>query len=808
MTVIANIRYAYRQLCRTPGFAAVALATLAICIGANLAIFSIVDAILLRPLPFYAPDRLIVIFKSYPLGGVERGYNSIANYFDRRAAIKAFASLAIYRDDNAIVGASGTPKRVPTMRVSSEFFSMLGTPLAMGRSFTDAELSLGSDQVVVITDSFWRSHFGNDPKVLGRSFLNDGIPVTVVGVLRPDFRFLSSTPEFYRPSSYAPEDRHSDRRHYNRWNMIARLAPSATIADAQAQINALDIEQTADDAIIKGVGYRSTVSPLHKDHVSAVRPTLVMLQCGCVFLLLIGLINLANLLLVRASGRSQEMAIRQTLGASWRIIAAQVAVETIGLALAGAILGIFLGYFGINLIRLLGTDQLPLGRLITFDFHIVIVALGAAAVVGLGLAIPVVWFALHSPLGLRLQKTRGGTADRAAQSLRHGFIVVQIALAFVLLSGAGLLGLTLKRLLETPLGFRAENILTGQIVLPQKNYSDDGARHAFVERLLPELRALPGVTEVAISTGLPFTNGGSYMGIAVEGDSTTSGKPLHAHYLSGVSGEYWRTMSIPLLVGRALEDTEDVRKPKVCVVDQSVAQRYWPGNSPIGRRLSPGNIFSETNAFTVVGVVGEVKQYEVAAKVGHGSIYFTYADHTSDSFSVTLRTSLKPQSIASMLEKTVARLDPELPIDHVVTMQAKVDQSLVTRRTSVMLIGTFAAVALLLAAVGTYGVIAYAVSQRRREIGIRMALGAIPQQISTQFLKLGLKLLAGGIALGVLGSWFASRAMQSLILDSETLHLGVLSGTTSLMLVVVLLAMLFPSRRAARVNPIEALRTE
>ncbi|HUL53138.1 MAG TPA: ABC transporter permease [Opitutaceae bacterium] len=808
----SKIRFALRQLARTPGFTATALGTLALCLGANFAIFAVVDAILVRPLPFPQSDRLVVVFNGYPGAGVERAAASIPNYFDRREAIKAFASVSIQQDSAVVVGAAGSPNRVPTARVSPEFFTTLGVPLAMGRAFTDDQLKYGADEVAVLTDGFWRHHFAADPHVVGRTFLNDGLTITVIGVLPRDFRFLSSRAEFYRPASHAPEDRQPDHRHNNNWTMIARLAPGVTIAEAQAQIDAFNVHQVAEDPLanlIKGSGYHTTVRALHADYVSSIKPTLLLLQAGVLFLLLIGGVNLANLLLIRASGRTKEMAVRQALGASRRHVATEVIADTTVLAVGGGLLGMLLGWLGVQLLRSLGASELPLGRTIAFDPRLAAVSLAAAVVVGLVLAVPIIWYSLHANLASTLQtESRGGTTGRAAQRLRHVFIVAQIALAFVLLSGAGLLGLSLKRVLASPAGFHPENILTGQIALPWKNYKDDASRLAFVDRLLPAIRALPGIALVAINTNLPFAGNTNDSVITVEGHTPRPGETVRAHYQAGTMGDYLALMKIPLQRGRWLEDADSHRPERVCVVDQAVADFYWPGADPIGRRLAHDIVVNNDNAATVVGVVASVKQNDLAEPTGHGAVYFPFSAMNFGFFFVLVRTSLPPAALAPMIQKAVLQLDPELPIDDLRLMQARIDDSLIARRSPAVLAGVFAAAALLLAAVGTYGVLAYAVSHRRREIGVRMALGAMPQQILTQFLSLGGRLLLIGTILGILGTWVAGRAMRSVLFGVSGLPLGILAVTAGLMLAVVFLAMFLPSRRAARVNPIDALRAE
>lgn len=808
-----DLRHSVRMLVKQPGFTVTALATLALCIGANVAIFAVVDAVLMRPLPFVDSERLVSVFNAYPRAGVERSSSSVANYYDRRRAIKAFAGVSTYGEGSVIVGEPGAPKRVPIARVSPDFFATLGVPFAKGKTFTDAEMAYGPDEVAVLTDAFWRNHFNADPNVLGKKFFNDGLAITVIGVLPADFRYLSSKAQFFRPGSHFPDQKEVKNRHNNNAEMIARLAPGVTLAEAQAQIDALNAQQLADDPyaeVVKNAGYRTTVVSLHADHVRAVKPMLALLQGGVLFLLLIGAVNLANLLLIRASGRVKELAVRQALGATRWHVARGISVETVLLAVTGGILGLGLGAIGVRLLAALGTDRLPLGATVQFDARVAVVSLLGAFVVGALLAVPVIWLNSHAKLAPSLQiETRGGTSSSAAQQLRHGFIVAQVALAFVLLSGAGLLGLSLKRVLETPAGFNPDNLLTGQIALPWKNYKDDASRLAFVERLLPALRAVPGVTQVAINSGLPFSNSGiNDSAVAVEGQVVKAGGSIRAHYLTTATSEYWAAMSIPLVRGRLLEDADNQRKQRVCVVDQAFAERYWPGADPIGRRLTTGAAFKEDGATTVVGVVASVKQKELAETAGHGAIYFPYATFAANSFALVVRTSLPPTSLAATVRKTILQLDPELPIDDVRPMQARIDESLTARRSPAILAGLFAGVALLLAAIGTYGVLAYAVTQRQREIGVRMALGALPQQVLGQFLRLGGKLLLAGIALGALGGWVAGRAMQSVLFEVGPARAEIFALTALVLGIVVLLASLLPSRRAARVSPMEALRAE
>ncbi len=804
------LRHALRSLLKTPGFTATAIATITLCLGANLALFAVVDAVLLRALPFPEPERLAILFNAYPGAGVERSSASVPNYFERRGALPALASVSIYQGASFIVGDGSTPDRVEAARVSPEFFATLGVPLALGRAFTDDELTYQTDQVAILTDEFWRRHFKADPAVVGRTFLNDGLAVTVVGVLPPGFRYLSSRAQYFRPAAHDLKQREIDNRHSNNWQMVARLAPGTTLAEAQSQIDTFNTGLLKDDPVaqlVKDVGFHTTIAGLHADHVRSIRPILLLLQAGGVFLLVIGTVNLANLLLIRASGRLKDLAVRQALGARRRHVALEVLSETFLLTLFGGVFSILLGSLGIDLLRLLGTDQMPLGSQVVFDGRLALFGLGAALVLGLVLAAPIIWYNLHARLAATLQtETRGGTTTRAALRVRHAFIVAQIALAFVLLSSAGLLGRSLQQILNTSSGFSSDHVLSGRITLPWKSYQTEEARRAFAERLLPALRAIPGITHAAVTTGLPFTQNINDSATAIEDQPTEPGRPLRAHYMSSVSSDYWHAMRIPLLRGRLLDENDHLRKERVCVVDQAFANMYWPGGDPIGRRIAQDLKVTDENACTIVGVVGEVKQGALTENAGHGAIYFPLGG--TFSFSVILRTALPPEALAPAVRRAVLKIDPGQPIDDLRTLQARIDDSLVAHRSPAILAALFSSVALLLAALGTYGVLAYAVGQRQREIGVRMALGAQPRQVLAQFLRQGAVLLVVGLLLGLAGTWAAGLAMQALLFGVSPMNLAVLAATAGVLVGVVFFALYLPSRRAARIDPLEALRAD
>ena len=809
-----QLSYAARLLRKTPGFTATALLTLAVCLGANLTIFAVIDSVLLRPLPFPEPDRLITIFNTYPKAGVERDGSSLTNYYERRGHISAFTSLSIYHYGTEIIGEPGSTEREQTMRVSPDFFSTLGVGPVIGRTFTEEETTSETNHVVILSDTFWRQRYNADPNVIGSQIRVNSVPRTVIGVLPPAFRFLSSDARLFLPLASRPEDRLPSRRHTggNVIQMIGRLRSDATLAQAQSQIDAQNATLEADDPQAKmmaDAGFRSLMVPLHADHVAAIRPTLLLLQAGAIALLLIGAVNLVNLLLVRASGRVKELAVRQALGASRGYVVSEVVVETTLLTLVGGLLGLAVGAGGIHLLRVLGADRLPLGGRIAFDGRLALVALVAAIIMGIVFAVPIAWFNLRRHLGNALQsESRGGTSGRAAQILRHGFIVSQIALAFMLLAGAGLLGLSLQRAMAVSPGFQSDHILTGHILLPWATYPD-AARLTFVESLTDKIGHLPGVLSAGVVNNVPFSGISGKSAATVMGHVLRPGESARGHYSYGVAGEYFRAMGFPLRAGRFLTADDSRRSERVCVVDEDFARYYWPNASAIGQHLWDGSeAGKDTEAFTVVGLVGGVKQAGLTEDEAQGAIYYPYAFRIGDSVFVAVRTSLPPESLGLTLQRVVRQIDPDIPVNDLRSMETRISDSLVARRSPALLAGLFSGIALLLTAIGTYGVLSYAVAQRRREIGVRMALGAQPGQIRRQFLSLSLRLLVGGTTLGVIGAWLTGRAMQAVLFHVPTLSLTVLAGAACVIGAVSLVACLLPSQRAARISPMEALAEE
>jgi len=789
---LRQLSYAARLLRKTPAFTATALLTLAVCFGANLTIFAVIDSVLLRPMPFPEPDALMMVFNTYPKAGVDRDGSSLTNYYERRGRIPAFASLSIYNYGTEIVGEPGSTERLQTMRVSPDFFSTLGLGPAIGRTFTDEETSSETDHVAVLSDAFWRQRYNADPNVIGKQIRVNSVPRTVIGVLPRSFRFLSSDARVFLPLASRPENRAPSRRHSggNVIQMIARLQPNATIAQAQSEIDAQNAALEVDDPQAKmfaDAGFRSLVVPLRADHVAAVRPTLLLLEAGVLVLLLVGAVNLVNLLLIRASGRVKELAVRQALGAGWRYLVSEVVVETTLLTLVGGLLGLAVGAGGIQLLR----------------------GLGAAIVMGIVFALPVAWFHLRRHLGNALQsESRGGTSGHGAQFLRHCFIVSQIALALILLAGAGLLGLSLQRVMAISPGFQSDHVLTGQILLPWADYPEAG-RLKFVESLMDKVDHLPGVLSAGVVNNVPFSGNIGKSAATVAGHVRRPGESARGHYSYGVAGDYFRAMGFSLRAGRFLTADDSRRSARVCVVDEDFARYYWPQGSAIGQRLWDGSeAGTDTEAFTIVGVVGGVKQAGLTDNEAQGAIYYPYAFRIGDSVFVAVRTSLPPESLALTLQNVVRQIDADVPVSDLRSMDTRIADSLIARRSPALLAGLFSGIALLLTSIGTYGVLSYAVAQRRREIGVRIALGAQPGQIRIQFLSLSLRLLTAGTVLGLIGAWQAGRAMRSLLFQVPPLNVAVLAAAACVTAAVCLAACLLPSQRAAQISPMEALAEE
>jgi predicted permease len=810
----ADVRLAARSLLRARAFTVTVLLIIALCLSANVGIFTMVNSVLLRPLPFREPDRLVMVHNNYAKAGLLHIGVSVPHYLERRRGVAAFADAALIRHRAAYLDVAGSTESLEAAQVTPSFFRVLGVDAAVGRTFSEDEGVEGRDKVVVLSDGYWREHFNADTGAIGRTLRLENTPYTIVGVMPPGFRYLSYASRLWRPLSFSDEDRGDDRRHDDGSEMIARLRPGATLAEAQAQLDAVNERARKLDPMaemVRSVGFFSDVVDLRADHVADFRPALLLLQAGVLFLLLIGTVNLANLFMVRATGRAKEWSLRQVLGAGRFQLIRALLVEALMLSGTGGLIGLGLGAAALKGWSRLAAGRLPAEAALGLDTTVCLAALGLSLALGLLLALPVLWLTVRGDLATALAfESRGGTTARSVHRLRHALIVAQVALAFVLLSGAGLLGLSFVRVLEVEPGFQRDNLVTGIVTLPWwSDYKEPARRTALIARLLANLRSEPGAASAALSGGVPFTGRTWVQAWSIAGRTPSSDEFIKEGLFSNiVSGGYFATLGIPLREGRLVDDDDVQQKRLVCDIDEEFARRHWPHGGALGHLIAqPYNPKDpHQDRYAIIGVVGSVKQDDLADRQAHGAAYFPIQDPAE--FVVTLRTRQTVEAAGASLRDAVLRADPGLMVNDIEPMASRIEGSLATRKTPLVLAALFAGVSLVLAAVGVYSVLAYSVSQRRREIGVRMALGAQPSQILRQFLGLGLRLLAVGLPLGVLGAWIAGHAIAGMLFAVEPLSLQVLGATAAVLVAAALPACLLPSRRAARVSPNEALRAD
>jgi predicted permease len=812
--MLTQLKIGARRLAKSPVFTLTALATLAVCIGANLTIFAVVDAILIRSLPYPHADRLVNMYFIYPKLPSASPGASMTNYYERRGKIPALASIAEIDENTTVLGESGSTSIEKLGRVTSDFFDTLGVAPLIGRPFTAAEMTYQTDHEAILSYEYWRTKYNADPGAVGGHIRIDGDSKLIVGVLPPGFRFMSFQAPVYMPLSSEESERNVGARHSVGKILVGRIADGATLADVQAQIDALDTAlapQFPEAKLVAEAGCRTVVAPLQGDYVAPIRPTLILLQAAALFLLLIGSVNLVNLLLIRASNRARELAIRQALGAGQRHIVSDVMTETMLLTLVGAFLGLWLGDAGIRLLGRLGVDKLPLGAEVVFNGRLAVAALLGAVLIGVLIAVPLSWFSLSNKLASALKsESRGGTAGSAALRLRRVFIIAQIALAFVLLVGAGLLGLSLRRAMAVSPGFRSDHVITGQFNLTWNGYPQLDTFHKFFERLFEKTAALPGVTAVGAVTLIPVIGPADGDVLTVVGYTPPrEDTSVVVNSELGVAGDYFAAMGIPLLEGRFLEPGDATRDQLTCVVDEAFAHHYWPGGSALGKQLYGGTTPpADAKFYTIVGVVGAVKQAGLTEKSGRGTVYYPYSRQYFRKYFLVARTGLTPESVATTLVRVVRETDPDVPLTDMRSMDVRVSDSLSSRRSPALMAAIFAASALLLASIGLYGVMAYAVAQRTREFGVRLALGAQGSDVLKLVFGEGIRLAAIGLGLGIVLSLILTRYMASQLYGVGSSDPVAFTGVALLIAVVVSLACLLPARRATKVDPMVALRAE
>jgi predicted permease len=815
--MLQDIRFGVRLLWKDRGFAATAILTLAICIGANAAIFAVVNSVVLQPLPVAHAEQLVHMYNAYPAAGVTGGSTGVPDYYDRLRETTVFQEQALYNTRGVTLGGE-TPQRVVSMLATPSLLRLLQVQPIRGRIFSEEDAEIGKTHKAVLTYASWQQWFGGQDSAIGRDVRIGGEPFTVVGVLPQGFSFLEPDVKLWIPVAFTPEEKSDDSRHSNNWSYLARLKPGASIEQARQQIDALNARNLdrfpALKQILINAGFHTVVLPLQSYLIEDLRSTLYLLWGGVIFVLLVGAVNVTNLMLVRSSARMKELATRHALGAGLGRIARQLLTETVLLALAGGGIGLALGFAGVRALASFGIDATPQGTKIAIDATVIAFTFGLALALAILIGLIPVLGLRHMNLSQAFREEgRSGTASRGARLVRRVLVTAQVAFAFMLLIGAGLLLTSFQRVLAVRPGFDASHVLTGIVSPPASRYKEDARVIAFWNQLLDRVRALPGVQAAGVTTNIPL--GGNYSDsvILAEGYAMSAGESLISPYQASVSPGYFEAMTIPLKRGRLFTASDDERAPKVMVIDERLARRFWKDGDPVGRRMwkpeSPEELTKGANEkshfFTVVGVVGNVRVTGLAEKEPVGMYYFPFAQNVGRGMTLVTRTAAEPGTLVGAIRHEVGALDPELPFFSVKPMQQRVEESLVSRRTPMMLASLFGAIALFLAAVGIYGVLAYQVAQRRKEIGIRLALGSDTRRIFGLIVSEGLWLLLLGIVAGLAGAFLIRRAMETQLFGVQPMDPLVLSAVAGTLGIVAFIACAVPARRAARINPLIAL---
>jgi putative ABC transport system permease protein len=822
----ANFRYAFRKLLASPGFTAAVIFTLALGIGANTAVFSIVNATFLRPLPYAEPARLMLLTERSSSGEMGVSY---PNYLDWRAQQDVFSGLALYHPGSARLKIAKNTELVSTCLVSGDFFSVLDLHVAQGRGLTAADDRVGAEPVAWITHAAWQKYFAGDQGLVGRTVLLDGQTVTVAGILPADFRFHRST-DFFRPiAPYAEQEFMTMRANHNDAYALGRLKPHVTPAAAQAQMTV--IAQRLEREYPKEVaGISAQVMPLREHLAGAARTELLLLLGAVGMVLLITCLNVANMLLSRSLSREKEMAIRTALGASRGQLIRQLLAESLVLATAGGLAGLLLGLWGNDFARQLVPWEMrslaeSSGGL---DPRVLLFVAGVTLLTGIGFGLAPAWRLSHANPNDALKNTRR-TVRTWFGRIRLGDLLVvgQVALALVLLVGAGLLVRSLHRLLQVPAGIRPERVLTLQVTPPMAQFQRDPfSVTAFYSRIVEKIGTLPEVEAVAAATGLPFTWNTSTMDFYLDGRPVPEPGKFPNASRHTVSADYFRTLGIPLLRGRTFDGHE--KQPVIPpgldfapqnfeaiykdvlfdgVISQKMADQFWPGEDPLGKRFRLGWPDLHAPWVQVVGIAGNTTQ--TGQERGESpEFYLSLRQFPVPDGYVVVRTRMDPAAALASIRTAIQSVAKDEPITDVQLMSERMAGFVSDRRFNMNLFGAFASVALLLSVIGIYGVLSFFVSQRTREVGIRMALGAQRRDVLLDVLARGLRLAVPGVVLGLAGAWAVSQLLQSQLFGITGTDPLTYIGGASLLLLVALAACVIPARRAASINPTEALRAE
>jgi predicted permease len=825
-TLAKDVAYAVRMLAKSPGFSLTAILSLAIGIGANTSIFSILDALLLRPLPYKDAGRLVILWNRSPGLNITEDWFSTAQYFDIKTGHHGFEQVAIAIGGNDNLTSHGEPERVGTIRISSNLLPMLGQSAALGRTFSADEDSPGRPATALLSHGMWERHYGADPRMIGQSVTLNGLPYEVVGIMPPSFSLPREVLPTLGGAEQAdillplplPADAAQNRDHED-YNIMGKLKPGVSTAQAQAEMDAITARLRHDhpQTYPPNGGLTFGILPLLEQVVGDARPALFVLLGAVGFVLVIACANVANLLLARAVARQKEIAIRTAMGASrWRIVQ-QLLTESVLLSLAGGALGVLFAFWSLHWIQILGPKSVPRihdigidGAALLFTF---LLSLGSGTLFGLAPALRISRLNVNATL----QDASRGSAGTSAvwgrgNSLRRLLVVAELALCVMVLIGAGLLIRSFGRLQHVSPGFNARNVLTLELTLNGPKYKDPQAVLATYRDLWNRVEALTGVTAAGGVTALPMSQMFEWGPITVEGRVLPPGENFINADQHIVSGHYFPAMEIPLRSGRFFNEQDNMTNPEVVIVDEYMARQLWPDQNPIGQRIHYGGVSDNEPWETVVGVVGRVKQYTLDAD-SRIALYRPQNQYPARSMNVVLRTGTDrtgtdPAVLTSAVKQQIRALDSDLPLYNVRTMEQRMEESLARRRFSMLLLALFACVALALATIGTYGVMAYLVNQGTREIGIRIALGATQMGIVRLVVWKGMALALSGVAVGLAGALALSRLMRSLLFGVSPADPLTFVAISLLLAFVTLLASYVQAHRAAHIDPIVSLRYE
>jgi predicted permease len=802
----SDIRFALRILRKSPGFTCVAILTLALGIGANTAIFSVVDAVLLRPLPYAQPDRLVTVTEAnLPYDLSSRNEVAPGNFFDWRARNQVFSEIGGAHLAGYTLTGGGAPERVQCANISAGMLHLLGLKPALGRDLQTSDDRPGAPRVVMIGDALWKTRFGSDPKIIGKTIYLDTNPYTVVGVLRPVLLFPADTAEIWIPleQTITPVEMRWKSSHY--LNVYARLKPGVTLAQASAEMNRLAAQLKLESPNTNS-GAAALVIPLQEDLSGDIRPALLTLLAAVGFVLLIACANVANLLLVRATVRSKELATRMALGAGKARLIRQLLTESVLLSLAGGCAGLLIANWTRQLLLALSPNSLPQfnvigtdGRVLFFTF-IISVATGllfglVPAFRGTGLSLSP---ALHGSY-------RNATPGKTTQRLRNLLVVAEIALSLVLLAGAGLTIRSFLQLRDADLGFRSDHTVTARVTISKDKYSKDEQVVAFYDTVLERVRATPGVESAGAISYLPLTGHNFDNSFDILGQPPRPESDRNYALVRFVDPQYFNVLGIPLLAGRGISEHDRLGAQRSIVLSASMAKRFFPATNPVGQHLVV-YLGENQSPWEVVGIVGDVRSD--IDSTPEPTMYFPYAQSPYRYMVLTVRTHGDPGSLLDTIRNTVNSVDPDLPVYQTRTLAELIDDGLVPWRFSMTLLCVFAAIALLLATAGIYGVMAYLVEQRTHEVGVRMALGARPSDVLRLVVSQGAKLASAGVVAGVLLSLALTKLMSNLLFGVSATDPLTFSAVALLLVVVALAACIVPARRAAKVDPAVALRCE